>query len=66
MYAYLWIHRLKDLKYFQTLVNITTVESRYPDTRFSCHSANHKASAFSKSRFFVHDFNVNELWILLH
>ena len=41
-----------------------TVEPRYADTRFTRNSAYHVS--FSKSRFFVYDFNVNELQILCH
>ena len=42
-----------------------TFEPRYPDTRFSRHSAYHVS--FSKSRFSVYDFNVKKkLRILRH
>ena len=43
---------------------IYTVEPRYPDTRFSHHSAYHVS--FSKSRFSTYDFNANKLRILGH
>ena len=52
------------LSFVESDTSENTVKSRYPDTRFSRLSAYH--ISFSKSRFFVYDFNVNELRISRH
>ena len=65
------IHK-KNLAFFLLFISVLhvfpfyayTVEPRYPDTRFSRHSAYHVS--FSKSQFSVHDFNVNKLRIVRH
>ena len=68
-YCYKWYHLLSGketclVTILATLPFVNTAEPCYPDTLFSCNSAYHVS--FSKSQFFVYDFNVNELWILGH
>ena len=60
---YIYTGELQNLLLWK-IVYTYTVEPRYPDTRFSRHSAYHVS--FSKSRFSVYDFNVNKLRILRH